>query len=87
MVGTLICLGILILLVGILELLAFFIGVKVAQKVNKNEDIELPTMNPIKAYHEHQEQKVNQEEQERLEKIKQNIDNYDGTSLGQLDIK
>lgn len=86
-VVTLICIGILILLVGILELLAFLVGVKVAQKVNKDEEIELPSINPVKAYQEHQERKKNQDEQEELNKILQNIDNYDGTGLGQIDIK
>ena len=90
MVGTLICIGILILLVAFTELLAFLVGVKVAQKISKNEEVKLPNMNPVKAYRayqkEYQEEKKQQEEQEELSKLMQNIDNYDGSSLGQIDI-
>lgn len=86
MVCTLICIGILILLVSSFELLAFLLGVKVTQKVQKNEEVKLPTINPVKAYKEYQVEKKQQKEHDELSKIMQNIDNYDGTSLGQVDI-
>ena len=42
-----------ILVVGTLNIVCFFIGAKVGQTVSKGETIEVPTINPIKAYNEH----------------------------------
>lgn len=79
-----------ILLVGTFELLAFLLGVRTAQKLIKGEVVELPNMNPIKAYQdakiEHQIKQQELKEQEELNKVMTNIDNYDGTSLGQIDL-
>jgi predicted Holliday junction resolvase-like endonuclease len=91
MIGTLICIGILIMLVACMELLAFLLGVRVAQKLTRNEEVKLPNMNPVRAYRsmqrEYQQEQQEQKEKEELSKIIQNIDNYDGTGLGQIDIK
>lgn len=76
----------LILVVGALNIVCFFIGAKVGQKVVREETIEMPTLNPVKAYHEHQEHKASEKEKNRLDTILKNIDSYDGTSLGQVDV-
>jgi hypothetical protein len=76
----------LILAVGTLNVVCFLIGVKTAQKVNKGEDIELPTLNPMKAYRELQDRKQAEKEADRLDTILQNIEAYDGTSAGQKDV-
>ena len=75
-----------ILTVGILNVGCFLIGVKVGQKVVKGEDIELPSLNPMKAYREAQDRKQAEKEADRLETIMQNIEAYDGTSMGQKDV-
>lgn len=79
---------ILIISVGVMNILCFFIGAKVGQKVVKNEEITLP--NPVKAIKEdiqtYTETKEAAKEQEKLETIAYNIDVYDGTSIGQKDI-
>lgn len=79
---------ILVLSIGIMNILCFFIGAKVGQKVIKGEDIKLP--NPIKAIEETKEswefKKEQEEENERLKIQLENIDNYNGTPLGQKDI-
>lgn len=79
---------ILVLSIGIMNILCFFIGAKVGQKVVKGEDIKLP--NPIKAIEETKEtwelKKEQEEENERLKIQLENIDNYNGTPLGQKDI-
>ena len=64
----------------------FIIGAKVGQTVSKGEDIETPTVNPLKAYREHEAKREAQREQDRLETIMRNIENYDGTSHGQKDV-
>lgn len=79
---------ILVISIGIMNILCFFIGAKVGQKVVKGEDIKLP--NPIKAIEETKEtwefKKEQEEENERLKIQLENIDNYNGTPSGQKDI-
>lgn len=76
----------LVLLMGAMNLLAFLIGAKTAQKADKGEEIKLPNINPVKAYQEHREQSEANKEQERLNTMLDNINNYDGTPLGQKEI-
>ena len=75
-----------ILVVGTLNIVCFFIGAKVGQTVGKGEKIEVPTINPIKAYNEHMERKEQEKEQEKIETILHNVEVYDGTSNGQKDV-
>ena len=78
-----------ILLVAITALacyLCFVKGAEIGQKVSKGEEIELPSVNPIKAIREHKDKKKADEEQERLNVIMQNIENYDGTSRNQKEV-
>ncbi len=76
----------LILIVSTLNVVCFFIGAKVGQKVVKGEEIELPSLNPLKAYKEAQEKREAERQQDRLDTILQNIEAYDGTSAGQKDV-
>lgn len=77
---------ILVLLMGVMNLLAFLIGARTAQKANRGEEIELPNINPIKAYQSHVEQKEKEKEEEAYNTMLENIDNYCGDGLGQKDI-
>lgn len=74
------------LIMGVTNILCFMIGAKVGQKVVKGESVELPNLDPFKAYREHEARKEQREEQERVNTILQNIDRYDGTSNGQNDV-
>lgn len=76
----------LVLTVGAMCIGCFIVGARVGQKVSKDEEIELPTINPIKLYREHEAKKEAEMEQDRLETIMQNIENYDGTSSNQKDV-
>lgn len=76
----------LILVVGALNIVCFFIGAKVGQKVTKGENIELPSVNPIKAVQERYNKKEAEREQERIDTIMRNIERYDGTSRGQEEV-
>lgn len=74
----------LILLVGLLNLLSFYFGAKLS--TNKEQF----TINPMKAYGNHVEEKerkvAKQEYSEKQREMRinlDNIDNYDGTGLGQ----
>lgn len=67
------------------NLLCFVIGAKISQKVQKNEPVELPKLDPLQAYREHQAEKEAKREQARESIILQNIENY-GTDNPQLDV-
>ena len=75
-----------ILTVGTLNAVCFFIGAKVGQKVVKGETIEIPSLNPMKAYREAQDRKQAEREADKIGTILQNIEAYDGTSKGQKDV-
>jgi hypothetical protein len=74
------------LVVGALNVVCFYLGAKVGQKVVKGEEIVTPTVNPFKAYQEHKEHKEADRERQKLEAILRNIEHYDGTGTGQEDI-
>ena len=78
---------ILVVLMGGMNLLAFLIGAKTAQKADRGEEIKLPTLNPVQAYQEHRESVEAKREQERLNTMLENINNYSGDGMGQKDIK
>ena len=75
-----------ILAVGTLCIVCFLIGANVGQKVAKGENIELPTLNPMKAIREHQDRKEAEREADKFNTLMHNIDSYDGTSNGQKDV-
>lgn len=75
---------ILVLLMGGMNLLAFLIGAKTGQKVVNKEPIELPT--PVTIYREHKEKAEARIEQEKINKMLDNINNYTGDGTGQKDI-
>jgi uncharacterized protein YneF (UPF0154 family) len=77
----------LVLAVGAMCIGCFIVGAKVGQTVAKGETIETPTVNPLKAIREHDAKKEAKIEQDRIEKIMQNIERYDGTSNGQVDVR
>lgn len=78
----------LIITMSVLNVACFFIGAKVGQQVVKGEKIEIP--NPVKSVRDDiqsfNERKETNKTQERLDAIAHNIDVYDGTSIGQIDI-
>ena len=76
----------LILVIGIINALCFFIGAKIGQKVVRGETIETPLKTPSQLVSEAKSNFEYRKEQERLQTISDNIDNYDGTSIGQKDI-
>ena len=78
----------LLVLVGIQNLICVIIGLKVGLALNKGESFALP--NPIKEYEEQQAKrqakKEAKAEQDKIETILRNIENYDGTGYGQMDV-
>ena len=78
--------ALLLLIMGVMCILCFMLGASVGQKVVKGEPVELPNIDPFKAYREHEARKAQREEQERVNTILHNIDSYDGTGNGQADV-
>ena len=75
-----------ILITAIANICCFYLGAKVGQKVVKGEDIKVEIPNPINAIKEHKEIKEVEKEQTKLDIMVENIDNYNGTDLGQKEI-
>ena len=78
--------ALLLLIMGVVNVLCFIVGAKVGQKSAKGEEIELPSVNPLKAVREHQEKRMAEMEQDKVEAILRNLEAYDGTSNGQKDL-
>lgn len=78
--------ALLLAIIGLTNIACFMIGAKVGQTVNKGEEIKLPTVNPLEIYREREEKRQAKVEQDKLETIMQNIENYDGTSNGQKNV-
>jgi len=76
----------LILAIGATNLMAFFIGARVAQKVVNNEPLVMPELNPVTIYKNYKEQKQADIKLQRIEQSMENINNYTGDSTGQKDI-
>ena len=75
-----------ILLVSILNVFCFIIGVRTAQKVEKDEEIKLPSINPMEIAKEHRERKEAEIEQNKFNVMLENINNYQGDGTGQKDL-
>ena len=77
----------LVLVVGTLNVVCFFVGAKVGQMVSKGKEIEIPKIpGPITAYKAHIEAKEAEAEKNKLDVILRNIERYDGTANGQEDV-
>lgn len=80
----------LLAVMGLTNIACFMVGAKVGQQVSKGEKIEMPTVNPMQAIKERREMeeaKVQQKlEQDMWDTILRNIEAYDGTEDGQMDV-
>ena len=65
---------------------SFGFGMNFAVKVMKGEEVKVDIPHPIEAIKEHLERKEVEKEQDKLAVMMENIDNYDGTDLGQKEI-
>ena len=78
--------AIIMLVTGFLCMGSFVLGAILGQKVSKDEEIELPTLNPLKAVKEHKARQEAEWEQDRVKTILRNIESYDGTGYGQEEV-
>ena len=73
-------------LFGVFILLAYTLGLRNGQKVSNNEEIKMPELNPVTVISNEIEKHEDRKKQEAYEIMMSNIDNYDGTGLGQKEI-
>ena len=71
---------------GVFILVAYSLGLKNGQRISKNEEVVMPNINPVKVVTEEIEKHEEKKKQQAYEIMMSNIDNYDGTGLGQQDI-
>ena len=78
--------GLICTIFGVFLCISFLLGAKVGQKVANKEPIEMPTLNPVKMVKNYKLTKKQQEEIDELNKLMSNIDNYDGSDIGQQEV-
>ena len=76
----------LLFLFGVFIILAYTLGLKNGQKLKNNEEIKMPEINAIKIVRNEIDAFEQRKKQDVYDTIMANIDNYDGTGLGQKDI-
>lgn len=76
----------LLFLFGVFIILAYTLGLRNGQKLKNNEEIKIPEINPIKIVKNEIETFEQKKKQDAYDTMMANIDNYDGTGLGQKDI-
>ena len=88
-----IILVILVILIScIANVLCFYIGAKIGQKIVNKEELKYEdikpdiTLDPRKRHQQKEEEQKQREELEKLDIIMQNIENYDGTDYKQQDV-
>ena len=78
--------ALLLAVMAISNILCFMIGAKVGQKVAKGEDVELPSVDPVKTYREHKSRKEYDKVLGEYETVLENVEKYNGTSIGQREV-
>lgn len=73
-------------IVGVFIIVSYSLGLKNGQRLSKNEEVVVPNVNPVKAVTDEMEKHEEKKKQQAYEIMMSNIDNYDGTGLGQQDI-
>ena len=76
----------LIMAVGVVNIICFFVGAKIGQKVVKGEEIKAPEITIPTPIQDYRKKKQAEAEQNKIDIIMQNIEAYDGTSAGQKDV-
>ena len=71
---------------GAFILIAYTLGLKNGQKLSNNKEVTMPELNPVRAIQNEIEIHEEKKRQEQVDIMMANIDNYDGTSIGQQNI-
>lgn len=71
---------------GLFIMASYTLGLRNGQKLAKREEIKLPNINPVDAVRNEIERHEERKEQEIIDIMLENINNYDGTGIGQKEI-
>ena len=74
------------IVIGLFCLLGFILGVKTGQRVQKGEEVQMPSLNPLSTIEKYERKKEENKEQEIMKINLENIDNYTGDGIGQKEI-
>lgn len=77
----------LVVFISLSNFICLIVGVKVGQKAYRGEDIKMKLPNPVEKVKTFKESQETEKEREAVETMLYNIDVYDGTGLGQRDIR
>ena len=86
MVVNVICFIATVLAITAIDIACFIVGAKIAKKLDNDEEIKLPSINPMEIAKEHRERKQAEIEQAKYDTMLENINNYSGDGTGQKDI-
>ena len=70
----------------LLILWTYTLGLRNGQKLSKREEIILPDVNPVSVVNKQIERNEIKKEQDLIDIMMANIDNYDGTGTGQKEL-
>lgn len=77
----------LVVFITLSNVICLIVGVKVGQKAYRGEDITMKLPNPVEKVKTFNESQETKKQQEAVEDMLHNIEVYDGTGLGQRDIR
>lgn len=69
------------------NIVCLVMGAKIGQQVAKGQPVKVDLPNPVAAIKEHREESQTAAKQSQVEAILRNIDRYDGSPLGQEEIR
>lgn len=71
---------------GVFILISYTLGLRNGQRLSTSKEIKSPIVNPVEVLTKEIKKYEDNKKQQALDVIMSNIDNYDGTGLGQIDI-
>ncbi len=73
-------------LFGLFIMASYTLGLRNGQKLARQQEVKMPNVNPVTAIKEKKKEQEEKKEQEIIDIMLENIDNYDGTGIGQKEI-
>ena len=86
MVVNTICLIATVLAITAIDIACFIVGARIARKLDNDEEIKLPSINPMELVRENRDRREAETEQNKFNVMLENINNYKGDSSGQKDL-
>lgn len=75
-----------VLVVTVVDITCIIVGARMARKLDNDEEIKLPSINPMELVRENRDRREAETEQNKFNVMLENINNYKGDSSGQKDL-